>query len=175
MPPRTNLKLASIRAKNKLFYSYSIQIPHTLTCAYTLTYYNFFVLFVWGRYPHTLHPHCSLSKQNLFWSVYCIFRTMLDTCFLPSNFQKKTWQTIIISTCREKEAKLQKNWIAQSCNFGSKTSLYSQTTYWNRNKQNADVFHHANINEEKKYWLYEWISRFSYGKIRVGLALTCQW
>lgn len=176
MPPGTDLKLASRRAKNKLFYSYSIQIPHTLTRAYTLTYYSFFCsFFVWGRYPHTLHPHCSLSKPYLLWRAHCIFRTMLDTCFLPSNFQKKTWQTIIIPTCREKEAKLQKNWVAQSCNFGSKTVLYSQTTYWDRNQQNGDVFHRASINEEEKYWLYEWISRFSYGKIRIGLAFTGQW
>lgn len=176
MPPGTDLKLASRRAKNKLFYSYSIQIPHTLTRAYTLTYYSFFCsFFVWGRYPHTLHPHCSLSKPYLLWHAHCIFRTMLDTCFLPSNFQKKTWQTIIIPTCREKEAKLQKNWVAQSCNFGSKTVLYSQTTYWDRNQQNGDVFHRASIDEEEKYWLYEWISRFSYGKIRIGLAFTGQW
>lgn len=51
MPLGTDLKLASIWAKNKLFYSYSIQIPHRLTCAYTLTYYCFFLFFfVWGRF-----------------------------------------------------------------------------------------------------------------------------
>lgn len=95
--------------------------------------------------------------------------------FFHRIFRKRHGKPLSFPLAERRKPNFRKTELPQSCNFGSKTVLYSQTTYWDRNQQNGVVFHRASINEEEKYWLYEWISRFSYGKIRIGLAFTGQW